>query len=102
MCCSVKDKYPQAPFTGLIQEHRDKKCQYSVTRLPMYASIGLYINGELIEHYKVAWDDFDEMEEELRRAGFTRGYTQLEIKHKREEVNKAREAFLKAWANEIK
>ena len=43
----------------------------------MYASIGLYVNGELIERYKVAWDEFDEMEEELRRAGFTRGYTQL-------------------------
>ena len=68
----------------------------------MYASIGLYVNGELIERYKVAWDEFDEMEEELRRAGFTRGYTQLQVAHKREEVNKAREAFLNAWANEIK
>jgi hypothetical protein len=68
----------------------------------MYASIGLYVNGELIEHYKISWDEFDEMEEELRRAGFTRGYTQLEVARKREAANKARESFLDAWANEIK
>lgn len=102
MCCDLETKYPQAPFTGLIQEHRNKKCQYSVTRLPMYASIGLYVDGELIECYKVTWDDFDEMEEELRRAGFARGYTQLEVTHRCKEVIKAREAFLNAWANEIK
>jgi hypothetical protein len=98
----METKYPQAPFTGLIQKHKDKKCQYTVTQLSLYSSIGLYVNGELIEHYKIPFYDFDEMEDELRRAGFTRGYTQLEVAHKREEVNRAREAFLKAWANEIK